>query len=338
MINEEHNYSLLHRNTFGIDAEVARFIEYDSESELRDLLTSGRLANDSILHIGGGSNLLFLSPYSGTVLHSRIRFIEKIDETKDAVYLRVGAGVIWDDFVAYCVANNWYGAENLSIIPGEVGASAVQNIGAYGVEAKDLITEVHTMNTEGETKVFHHSDCRFGYRYSIFKEAENKNLIVTSVCFRLGKHEHYTLDYGTIRKELASYPTPSLQALREVIIHIRTSKLPDPAVMGNAGSFFMNPIVSAEFFRTLHAAYPAMPFYSVGEDKVKIPAAWLIEQSGWKGKTLGRAAVYEKQALVLINLGGATGKEVLALSDAIRKSVRKLFGIDIHPEVTMIGQ
>lgn len=337
MINERINFSLLHHNTFGIDVTAARFITYDSIEDLRTLIVEKRFA-EPFLHIGGGSNLLFLNNYSGTVLHSGIKDIEITDETPDTVCLKVGAGVVWDDFVAYCVENQWYGAENLSVIPGEVGASAVQNVGAYGVEAKDLIVEVYTLNMKGEERVFSNADCRFAYRYSTFKAQSGKDIFITHVCFRLSKKESYTLDYGTIRKELEAYPAPSLAVVREIIIRIRQSKLPDPAVLGNAGSFFMNPVVPKATFDALYRLYPSMPYYTTGDDAVKIPAGWLIEQAGWKGKSLGLAAVHDKQALVLVNKGGATGADILKLSDAVRRAVREMFDIDIHPEVKMVSE
>jgi len=333
---DKTDFSLLHYNTFGIDVTAARFIEYDSIDELRDLITHARFS-EPFLHIGGGSNLLFLNNYAGTVLHSNIKTIEVVDENSDAVWLKVGSGVVWDDFVDHCVKHRWYGAENLSIIPGEVGASAVQNVGAYGVEAKDLIAEVHTINLKGEERTYSNADCRFAYRYSIFKEPSSKGVIVTHVCFRLSKQEAFTIDYGMVRKELEAYPAVTLEAVREVIIRIRDSKLPDPAVLGNAGSFFMNPVVPKAVFENLQQEYPSMPFYPMGEDHIKIPAGWLIEQSGWKGKSLGPAAVHDKQALVLVNKGGATGRDIMALSDAVRSSVWQKFGIDIHPEVKTIS-
>lgn len=336
MLTEKRNFSLLHYNTFGIDVTAACFIEYDTLEDLRGLIAKGCL-KEPFLHIGGGSNLLFLNNYDGTVLHSCIKTIEVVNETPDAVWLKVGSGVVWDDFVAYCVEHNWYGAENLSVIPGEVGASAVQNVGAYGVEAKNLISEVFTIDAAGKEQVYSNADCRFAYRYSIFKEPSAKQTIVTHVCFRLSKQEAYTLDYGTVRKELESYPAITLRAVRETIIRIRESKLPDPAVMGNAGSFFMNPVVPKAQFEAVQREYPAMPFYVVGQDSIKIPAGWLIEQSGWKGKSLGPAAVHDKQALVLVNKGGATGCDIMALSDAVRSAVREKFGIDIHPEVKTIS-
>lgn len=336
MITEKKDFSLLHYNTFGIDAIASRFIEYDTIDELKELISSSRIS-EPFLHIGGGSNLLFLNNYDGTVLHSCIKTIEVVDETSDAVWLKIGSGVVWDDFVDYCVKHNLYGAENLSIIPGEVGASAVQNVGAYGVEAKDLITEVHTINLKGEEHIYSNADCKFAYRYSIFKEPSAKQVVVTHVCFRLSKQESYTLDYGTIRKELENYPAVTLETVREIIIRIRESKLPDPKILGNAGSFFMNPVVPKAKFEEVQRNYPSMPFYVVEEDRIKIPAGWLIEQSGWKGKSLGPAAVHDKQALVLVNKGGATGRDIIALSDAVRSSVREQFGIDIHPEVKTIN-
>ncbi|MDR0745323.1 MAG: UDP-N-acetylmuramate dehydrogenase [Mediterranea sp.] len=333
---EKKDFSLLNYNTFGIDVTAARFVEYDSMDELRELIAGTRFS-EPFLHIGGGSNLLFLSNYEGTALHSNIKTIEVTDEDTGSIWLKVGSGVVWDDFVAYCVKRDWYGVENLSLIPGEVGASAVQNIGAYGVEAKDLITEVYTIDMKGGEHIYSHADCRFAYRYSIFKEPSSRGVIVTHVCFRLSKQESYTLDYGTVREALENYPEVTLGAVREVIIRIRNSKLPDPAVLGNAGSFFMNPVVPKATFEAIRREYPSMPFYPMDEDSIKIPAGWLIEQSGWKGRSVGPAAVYDKQALVLVNKGGATGRDIMALSDAVRSSVRKKFGIDIHPEVKTIN-
>ena len=231
----------------------------------------------------------------------------------------------------------WYGAENLSLIPGEVGAAAVQNIGAYGVEVKDIIASVETVNIRGEKRVYQKDECEYAYRKSLFKKPEMKSVFVTYVNFVLSKKEHYTLDYGTIRQELAGYPSVNLATLRRVIIDIRESKLPDPKVMGNAGSFFMNPIVPREKLEALQQEFPRIPFYELNDGRVKIPAGWMIDQCGWKGKALGPAAVHDKQALVLVNLGGAKGSDILALSDAVRASVHEKFGIDIHPEVNLIN-
>lgn len=331
----KQNYSLLTHNTFGIEATAACFVEYDSVAELCDWITT-RETSLPFLHIGGGSNLLFTRDYPGVVLHSRIGGIEVTSENDEEVTVRVGAGVVWDDFVDHCVKHAWYGAENLSLIPGEVGASAVQNIGAYGVEVKDLITTVETINMEGVERIYSTEECGYAYRSSIFKQPEMKSVFVTYVSFRLSKKEHYLLDYGTIRGELESYPQLNLETVRRVIINIRESKLPDPKVMGNAGSFFMNPMVERTQFEALQEVYPKMPFYELEDGRVKIPAGWMIDQCGWKGKALGSAAVHDKQALVLVNRGGATGADIIALSDAVRASVLDKFGIDIHPEVNFI--
>ncbi len=328
-------YSLLPYNTFGIDVSASRFLEYASVAELKEYIAQGAVTTP-FLHIGGGSNLLFTKDYDGLILHSRIGGIEVTAEDSQTVSLRVGAGVVWDDFVACCVEHGWYGAENLSLIPGEVGASAVQNIGAYGVEVKDLITAVETVNIQGYGRVYSVEECEYAYRSSIFKRPENKSVFVTYVRFRLSKEERYTLDYGTIRQELAKYPAPTLPIVRKVIIEIRESKLPDPKVMGNAGSFFMNPIVAKEKLEALQRDYPRIPYYELPDGRVKIPAGWMIDQCGWKGKSLGPAAVHDKQALVLVNRGGAKGSDIVALSDAVRASVRDKFGIDIHPEVNVI--
>ena len=328
-------YSLLPYNTFGIDVSASRFLEYASVAELKEYIAQGAVTTP-FLHIGGGSNLLFTKDYDGLILHSRIGGIEVTAEDSQTVSLRVGAGVVWDDFVACCVEHGWYGAENLSLIPGEVGASAVQNIGAYGVEVKDLITAVETVNIQGYERVYSVEECEYAYRNSIFKRPENKSVFVTYVRFRLSKEERYTLDYGTIRQELAKYPAPTLPIVRKVIIEIRESKLPDPKVLGNAGSFFMNPIVAKEKLEALQRDYPRIPYYELPDGRVKIPAGWMIDQCGWKGKSLGPAAVHDKQALVLVNRGGAEGSDIVALSDAVRASVRDKFGIDIHPEVNVI--
>lgn len=328
-------YSLLSHNTFGIDVSADRFLEYASVDELKAFIAQGAITTP-FLHIGGGSNLLFTKDYAGLILHSRVEGIEIVDEDEQSVSVRVGAGIVWDDFVAYCVEHGWYGAENLSLIPGEVGASAVQNIGAYGVEVKDLITAVETVNIQGQERVYSVEDCEYAYRSSIFKRTENKSVFVTHVCFQLSKEEHYTLDYGTIRQELEKYPTLTLPIVRKVIIDIRESKLPDPKVAGNAGSFFMNPIVPKEKLQALQQEYPRIPYYEMGDGQVKIPAGWMIDQCGWKGRALGPAAVHDKQALVLVNCGGAKGSDIIALSDAVRASVREKFGIDIHPEVNFI--
>lgn len=322
-------------NTFGLDVKAGRWLEYASVEELKALIAEGQISSP-YLHVGSGSNLLFLGDFEGTVLHSAIRSIEMVNQDAEKVWLRVGAGVIWDDFVTYCVERGYYGAENLSLIPGEVGASAVQNIGAYGVEVKDLISCVETLDVHGDRRVFGVEECGYAYRNSVFKRPDMKSFFVTHVTFALNKAEQYTLNYGTIRQELEKYPQIDLATVRQVIVSIRESKLPDPKVLGNAGSFFMNPIVTRTKYETLLQEYPSMPSYQVDATHVKIPAGWMIEQCGWKGKSLGNAAVHDKQALVLVNCGGATGADIVALSDAVRAAVREKFGVEIHPEVNMI--
>lgn len=322
-------------NTFGLDVKAGRWLEYASMEELKALIAEGQISSP-YLHVGSGSNLLFLGDFEGTILHSAIRSIELVNQDAEKVWLRVGAGVIWDDFVAYCVERGYYGAENLSLIPGEVGASAVQNIGAYGVEVKDLISCVETVDVHGDRRVFGVEECGYAYRNSVFKRPDMKSFFVTHVTFALNKAEQYTLNYGTIRQELEKYPQIDLATVRQVIVSIRESKLPDPKVLGNAGSFFMNPIVTRTKYETLLQEYPSMPSYQVDATHVKIPAGWMIEQCGWKGKSLGNAAVHDKQALVLVNCGGATGADIVVLSDAVRAAVREKFGVEIHPEVNMI--
>ena len=321
-----------------MDVKASLFIEYDSVEELKQILRDYPLEGDRWLHIGAGSNLLFTGDYPGIVLHSCIRGFEVVPEDAETVIVRVGAGEVWDDFVAYAVSNEWYGAENLSLIPGEVGASAVQNIGAYGVEAKDLIVEVETIEVAtGKERVFSNEECGYAYRESVFKLSLKRLHIVTKVSYRLRKTPSYHLDYGNVRAELEkSGCALTLSNVREGIIKIREAKLPDPKVQGNAGSFFMNPIIPYAQFEALSARYPQMPHYEVDAQRVKIPAAWMIDQCGWKGKQMGRAGVHHKQALVLVNLGGATGKEIIRLSEEIQKSVSDKFGVSISPEVNFI--
>lgn len=331
-----NDYSLLSHNTFGLDVKTESFVEYSSVEEFRAFLLANEL-KQPYLHIGQGSNLLFVGDYKGTILHSAIKGIEIIGENDSEVSLRVGAGIAWDDFVAYCVDKDWYGAENLSLIPGEVGASAVQNIGAYGVEASNLITAVETIDTKGKCRLFSYGECGYAYRESIFKHPEMKSYFVMYVHYKLSKKKHFHLDYGDIRRHLESVSEVDLKTVRDVIINIRRNKLPDTNILGNAGSFFVNPVVPYEQFEEIYKLHPSMPFYKMDNDEVKIPAGWLIEQCGWKGKSLGKAAVYDKQALVLVNQGGASASDIVGLSDAIRSSVYQKFGIKIRPEVNFIG-
>ena len=331
------DYSLLPHNTFGMDVKASVFIEYASVKELKEVL-SLYVKDNQWLHIGKGSNLLFTGDFSGIILHSAIKGYEVIHEDTKEVVVRVGAGEVWDDFVAMTVEHEWYGAENLSLIPGEVGASAVQNIGAYGVEAKDLIVGVEAIEVStGKESIFKNEECGYAYRESVFKSLLKYQYLVTHVSYRLKKTPCYHLDYGNIRLELEKQKARlTLANVRQAIISIREAKLPDPKLQGNAGSFFMNPVISRKHFEALLVDYPLMPHYEVDAESIKIPAAWMIDQCGWKGKRLGRAGVHDKQALVLVNLGGAVGAEVIALSEAIQKSVYEKFGINILPEVNFI--
>jgi UDP-N-acetylmuramate dehydrogenase len=333
----EQNYSLLKHNTFGLDVKTKYFVEYETESDLQNLLCDEYFFSQSFWHIGEGSNLLFLNDFDGIIVHSDIHGIEKIKEDAHSVWLKVGAGNNWDSLVAYSVENGWGGLENLSMIPGEVGASAVQNIGAYGAEVSERIEEVHAYSLEtGEKRIFSSDECDYSYRNSFFKQPDNKGkYYVVHVVFKLSKQPEFRLDYGNIREYLAGKPV-SLQSVREAVIAIRESKLPDPKKTGNAGSFFVNPSISMNNFRELKKRYPEIPHYPADKDRVKIPAAWLIEQCGLKGKTVGGAAVHGKHALVIINQNHATGQEIASLAEEIMKDVKKKFTIELQPEVNYI--
>lgn len=333
----KENISLLSYNTFGIDAKANYFIEYSSVEELQTALKSEIVKSNRLLHIGGGSNLLFMKDFNGVILHSAINFIKKVSEDADTVMLEAGAVVNWDDFVAYTVENGWGGVENLSLIPGEVGASAVQNIGAYGVEVQDVIVEVNAVEIEtGELKIFPIDDCQYGYRESIFKKELKGKYIITSVVFKLQKQPEFKLNYQHLEAEVLKNGDINLQNIRQTIIAVRESKLPDPKIFGNAGSFFMNPVISKTHFNELLAQYPQMPHYFVSETEEKVPAGWLIDQCGWKGKQIGNAGVHDKQALVLVNKGGATGAEIVYLAEQIQASVKSKFGIELRAEVNYI--
>ena len=315
-----------------MDVKADRLIEFANEDELKSALTG---AVKPLLFMGGGSNLLFLNNYSGTVLHSVIDNINIVAEDDNSVSVRVGSGVVWDDFVAYCVEKGWWGVENLSLIPGEVGASAVQNIGAYGVEVKDVLQSIEAISVDDLSKrIFTNAECNYAYRDSIFKKSLKGKYVITYVTYSLSKKANPNIGYGALKSVLAE--NPSLKEIRDAIIAVRNSKLPDPKVYGNAGSFFMNPVIPMEQFVALQSRYPDIPSYPASDGYIKVPAGWLIEKSGWKGKSLGNAAVYEKQALVLINRGGATGMEVKHLADTVIADIKEIFGITLHAEVNYI--
>ena len=328
------NCSLADRNTFGMDVRADSLIDWASTDELKNVLHD---IEKPVLMIGGGSNLLFMGDFRGTVLHSTITSIEVIGSDSDHVHVRVGAGVIWDDFVAWCSINGYWGVENLSAIPGEVGASAVQNIGAYGVEAKDVIDTVQTIClADGSERDFTNAQCRYAYRQSIFKNELKGQYAVTYVIFTLSKVAQPKLGYGAIAQEVERLGGPTLENIRKAVIAIRESKLPDPKLLGNAGSFFMNPVISEREFNIIRSNYPDVPSYPAPDGMVKVPAGWLIEKTGWKGRSLGPAAVYEKQALVLVNKGGATGADIKRLADTIIEDVKQKFGITLTTEVNYI--
>ena len=330
-------------NTFGIAAEAREVITYDSEEALLEALVRIHKQYEGLplLHIGQGSNLLFLSDFEGIVLKSNIKGFAIKQETEDDVLVEVGSGEICDDFIAQAIQNGWYGMENLSLIPGQIGAAAVQNIGAYGVEAQDVIEEVKGISLkDGSTRFWKQKDCRYGYRQSIFKSELWGQYAIIRVTFRLKKHFEPKLQYGGLIKAVEekglTKDTLTAEQLRQIIIDIRRAKLPDPKEQGNAGSFFKNPVVSREKAERLLSEYPTMPHYPSEEGKVKLAAGWLIEQAGWKGKSLGPAAVHDRQALVLVNKGGASGSDIQRLCEAIQKDINERFGIKLEPEVNFI--
>ena len=334
-MKEFSHFSLKDFNTFGLDVYASRFIEYNSAE---DVIAICKTLQTPYIIIGRGSNLLFTSDFKGTVLHCSNQDIvpSSIQADPSTVLLEVGAGTIWDNLVEWSIKHGLSGIENLSLIPGEVGSAAVQNIGAYGVEAKDFIEWVEFVRIDtGEICQEDASHLHYSYRQSIFKNEWADKCAITRVGIRLSKQFLPRLEYGTLQNRFRSTEPLTPQIVRNGIIEIRRQKLPDPKVIGNAGSFFMNPIVSKDIFDKIHSQYPEMPYYEQNEG-VKIPAGWLIEQSGWKGKSLGHAGVYEKQALVLVNLGNATGEDISILSDTIRKEVFNKFGIHLHPEVRFI--
>ena len=328
------NYNLLNHNTFGIEAYCQRFLEYADEQEAVEVASILRNASLPYIIIGGGSNLLLTRDFEGIVVHSACKGI-----CREGNNMVCGSGEVFDDVVAESIRQGLYGAENLSLIPGDVGASAVQNIGAYGVEAKDLIRSIRAVEiATGNVCVIENAECEYGYRQSRFKQDWKNQFLIVSVEYVFSTDFQPHLDYGNIRAELErqGISEPTAEQLRQTIIDIRNAKLPDPKVLGNAGSFFMNPVVSRQQYEQLASQYPEMPHYYIDSEHEKIPAGWMIDQCGWKGRSLGRAGVHDKQALVLVNKGGATGAEIVTLCQTIQQDVKLKFGIDIHPEVNVI--
>ena len=328
----EENISLQPHNTFGMDVRARYWAEYGSADELKELLS--QYADVEKCFIGQGSNLLFTKDYDGIVLHSSMARAKAVRETSNEVYIEAQSGLVMDDLIAQLCDMNLYGMENLSHIPGEVGASAVQNVGAYGVEAKDVISQVEVLETAtGEIHTLNNQDCKFGYRDSVFKGEQAGKYVVLNVTFRLSKKAVYKLDYGQLRDVLPA--APSASAIRNAVIAIRQSKLPEVGQTGSAGSFFKNPVVDKATYEHLRTKYASMPSYTQA-DGYKIPAAWLIEQAGGKSLSMGGAAVYEKQPLVIINRHNATPEDVMALAKTIQDRVEEQFGINLQREVIYI--
>ncbi len=332
------NYPLQSLNTFGIPVYAKYYLEINSENQLSELVQNPIYLKNEILILGGGSNVLFTKNFEGLVLHVKIGGITIVKEDNSFVLVRVGSGIVWDDFVAHAVSNSWGGIENLSAIPGYIGAAPVQNIGAYGVEAKDVIELVEGYDLNNKQFVsFTNGECRFQYRNSIFKERLRNRILITRVTFRLSKAPHKLITYyGDMEKRIHEQPEHSISGMRELIIRTRESKLPDYKVTGNAGSFFKNPVVNEDEGKRLQKIYPEIPIFPDATGKIKLSAAWLIEQAGCKGIRSGNAGTYIKQPLVLVNLGNASGTEILSLSTHILNAVRSKFKITLDPEVNII--
>lgn len=331
------NHSLKDLNTFGFDVTAEYYIEVKSVEEVKGALQWINAQELKYIVLGGGSNLLFTGNFIGVVLKPNIMGIEHVDEDDEHVTLRVGAGVDWDELVAYTVEKGLGGLENLSIIPGNVGASPIQNIGAYGVEAKDTIELVEGVNSQTlEPFTLTKAQCNFGYRDSVFKNELKGKVVITHVTFRLNKNLDFQLHYGNLTEELKRYGDVSLENIRKAVISIRNAKLPDPKEIGNAGSFFKNPVVNTQLVDELKVQYDRVPAHSVTESLTKVPAGWLIEQCGWKGKRVGNVGVHANQALVLVNYGNGTGQEVFSLAQNIRQSVKDKFNIMLEMEVNVI--
>lgn len=334
------NYSLKALNTFGIDVNTRYYSEIRDESDILEIIRLGMLEKEEHLVLGGGSNILFTGDYNGLVLKNSLGGIEVKENRGGSVIVNAGAGVVWDDLVRYCIDRELGGIENLILIPGSVGAAPIQNIGAYGVEVKDRFFLLEAIElSSGSKRVFTREECRFGYRDSVFKREAKGKFLITSISLRLEKNATPNTSYGSIQEELRKMGKekhPDIRSVGKAVETIRRAKLPDPDECGNAGSFFKNPVIPQEQFSELRRRYPETPSYPDSAGMVKVPAGWLIEQCGWKGKNLGQAGVHDRQALVLINKGNANGAEVLKLARSIRASVHDEFGIDMEMEVNIL--
>ena len=339
----QHNISLKQYNTFGIDVKAKSFAGFATTGELAELLAyndgQSSIHRQKFLVLGGGSNILLTKDFDGLVLKNNILGLHEIKEDEQHVYVQVGAGEVWHRFVLHCIHKGWAGVENLSLIPGKVGASPMQNIGAYGVEIKDVFYSLEAFHIKHK-KIMHFSvnDCEFGYRESVFKRKYKDEFIITNVTYRLNKVPNFNIAYGAIKQELEKMAVKdlSLQAVSQAVINIRSSKLPNPEVIGNAGSFFKNPEIENSKFKILKEQYPSIVGYDLPNGNVKLAAGWLIEQCGWKGYRKADAGCHEKQALVLVNYGSAKGKEIYDLSAEILQSVKEKFGVDLDREVNIV--
>ncbi len=341
MLNVQSHVSLKPYTTFGIAATARYWVDVNELNDLQTLLQLGDFVDTPKLILGGGSNVLLTRDFDGIAVRMNIQGVNVVREDERHVYLTAGAGVNWHALVLFCVERGYAGLENLSLIPGTVGAAPMQNIGAYGVELEqvfDSLTAVHLQT--GEVQPFSHANCQFGYRESVFKRALKGQYIISDVTFRLDKQPIFHTRYGAIQETLAemgvSEETLSISAISKAVIQIRQSKLPDPTQIGNAGSFFKNPEIPKNQFDQLKERFPALPGYPIGDSMVKVPAGWLIEQAGWKGYRVGDAGVHAKQALVLVNYGNATGHQILDLARQIQESVRERYDIAITPEVNVV--
>jgi len=334
----QRNYSLRQLNTFGIDVRAAAFAAFSSLEELKAVIAENA-GSLPLFILGGGSNILFTKGVAALVLRNELKGITVVSETAETIDLKAGAGEEWHTFVRYCVEKGLGGVENLSLIPGSVGASPMQNIGAYGAEIKDCFVSLEAFHIEQqEIHTFSATDCEFGYRESVFKRKHKGEYIIVSVTYRLQKHPQFNTGYGAIQSELDEMGVKelSVSAISQAVINIRSSKLPNPKELGNAGSFFKNPVVSKSEFERIAAQYPEMPHYPQPDSSEKLAAGWLIEQAGWKGKRVGNCGVHAKQALVLVNYGGATGPEIYALSQAVLDAVEAKFGVLLEREVNIL--
>ncbi len=334
----ETNKSLKHFNTFGIDVKAKHFVAVSSVEALKDILEEETFEKKFFL--GGGSNMLLTQDIDGLVIHVNLKGISTTFEDEKEIHLKAMAGENWHDFVLFCLENNYGGVENLSLIPGNTGTAPMQNIGAYGVELKDVFVSCEALNVHTkELHTFSKTDCKFDYRESVFKTSEKGNFIITSVTLKLTKKDHNkNTEYGAIKQELEkmNVADPTIQDISKAVIAIRQSKLPDPKELGNSGSFFKNPVVDEKTFDSFINLFPEAPFYKISENQFKIPAGWLIEQAGFKGKRFGDAGVHKNQALVLVNYGNAKGTDILDLAKRIQKAVEEEFGIFIEPEVNIV--